>query len=1076
MNQDDVLKALTESVQPTKCVNDSFNAFVRTEIKKMVLDMKPIDCQYHSADGTTKRLSIRIDDFKIVPPMVIEGDSTSRHLLPHEARLRGLDYNSPMYLCLNVERSDGKQTHISHAYFGRLPVMVLSNLCHAREKKNRVENKECEFDQGGCFIIKGNEKVLVSQKQGWSNRVTTFKKNAKCSSGQIKSEFKMRQYITTIKFQENAVVQVLFPRLQREIPLMTLVVALGCGIDDIKSFFSIKEVNLLRKSLENVPKTTKAAQESIVLRGVYDPGMAHSEKLQLAFERMLLPHIAGGDRFVKKICFLLIMLKQVLSVHEGEISPTDRDSLIHQRVNMSFTLLKKMFYQLLIKFNSDMTKSFNINLAKLRKPITDQKIRSILSSYTGFTDGLNFSMSTGVWNTSLVDSSRLLGVSQVFQRSSYKSSITHLLKVVSSGIDKEMKNPQPRFLHSTHYRRLCKHETPEGGSCGLDCTLAASAYVSLETDPEPILGVLKQYLLPLSIQKLSKGKSVFINGAYVGNTLNESRLISTVRNGRRTGIFAKDMSVSGLLSSSIHISTTLGRICCPLIIVENGKPNLPDKQISWSELLRTSCVEYLDAEEENECLVAFSIDGITVEHTHLEISNTLSDGANAASIPFSDRNPCPRNIFQCAMGKQAQGVPQMTFMNRMDTTTNILNYQQYPLVNTTLGALNYPKELSAGCNAVIAIMCYGGWNQEDSIIINQDAVDRGLFRSARYVLYQDTAQNNSKEKSIFAQPDKRKRKRTGDYSKLDVDGLLPPGTDVKKRDAVFGKETVRNLKHRDIIPVTEDASRMSRVEGVVDRTIVYQTKAGSRAAKTMIRIERIPEIGDKFCSRHGQKGTCGMLVPAVDLPFSQCDGISPDIIINPHAIPSRMTIGHLVESLAGKSTALSGKDYNSDPFSGTKIEDIMSDLKTAGYNSKGNETLISGTTGEMLKAKIFISPCYYQRLRHMVADKAHARAKGPVNALTMQPVEGRARDGGLRLGEMEVQAVHAWGASSMLQDRLLHCSDGHDIQVCELCGVRIEADTCNNCNRTGKKVKVPYAMTLLSNELKSMGVVMKLKV
>jgi DNA-directed RNA polymerase beta subunit len=991
-----------------------------------------------------------------------------------------------MYINLNVEKnssgnlsedSSEKTSEILDAYFGRLPVMVFSSLCHNKESTDRVLNNECEHDPGGYFIIKGGEKVLVSQKVSWENRITVYKKSNSCTAA-IKSEREHRQFVTTMKFVPNSGVTILFPRIETEVPFMTLMVALGCQSKNFN--FTDEEQILLMETFKFTPSSMEEAQSLIRTRSVYDVNKTSVERLETTFDLMLLPHITtdynedGSIDYRRKYCFLVHMLKELMLVQLGKRPPTNRDNLINQRVQMSSSLLSKLFYQLLIKWTKNMNQTFNIFLSKLKNPITDEKIKKTIGTYTGITDGLNYAFSTGIWSTLFVNNTRLVGVSQVLQRASYKATLSYLMKVVNSNFDKEMKNPQPRYLNSSQYGRLCPSETSEGATVGLDCTLAISAYVSMYSDPTPVVSTLLQYLLPISIENMSQGDPVFVNGAYLGNTVRTERLVQTIRFARRTGQFKKDISVSGM-DGKVEISTTSGRICRPLLIAQNGVMMRAEKGMTWAEMLSNGKVEYLDAEEENECFISSDWGVVFKDHTHVEISNTLMNGANAASIPFSNCNPSPRNLFQCAMGKQAQGVPALNYQFRMDTTMNVLNYTQRALVTTDLAKMSYHVDMSAGINVVIATMCYKGLGQEDSIIMNQRAVDLGLFRADRFTTVQDTLTNNSKEASVYMRPTTRKRQ--GCFSKIDSDGLLSRGVKIQKRDCVIGKQTTVKTIVEGEVDMVEDSSRMSSVIGSVQETILYEKGGGGRGVKTKIRSTRVPKMGDKFCSRHGQKGIVSMIIPPEDMPFTR-DGITPDVIINPHALPSRMTVGHIMEAVAGKLTSLTNEQIDASPFAGTKIEDIVERLHKAGFQRHADEMLINGMTGEQMKCKISMGVVYYQRLKHMVDDKAHARGRGPKNALTKQPNSGRANGGALRLGEMEVFSCGTWGVPNVLQDRLLHCSNAYDIHVCPDCGVDVPkgCDTCQRCDTVPKKVTIPYAFQLLRRELDSMGIKTKLKV
>ncbi|KAI5176533.1 DNA-directed RNA polymerase II subunit RPB2, partial [Pancytospora epiphaga] len=399
------------------------------------------------------------------------------------------------------------------------------------------------------------------------------------------------------------------------------------------------------------------------------------------------------------------------------------------------------------------------------------------------------------------------------------------------------------------------------------------------------------------------------------------------------------------------------------------------------------------------------------------------------------------------------------------------------------------KELPAGQNAIVAIACYTGYNQEDSIIMNQASVDRGLFRSFLYRTYSDQenmARPGTNEE--FKKPERGVvvKMRNHNYEKLSEDGLIHPGTRVTGDDVLIGKITPildpeKSTKESPFYVYKDSSTVMRRTEsGIVD-SVVLTTKDGYKFAKIKVRSTRTPQVGDKFASRHAQKGTVGIMLRQEDMPFT-ADGLIPDIIINPHCIPSRMTIGHLLECLLGKVSALSAEEGDATPFSDYSVEQMSEKLKSFGFHSRGLEVMHSGFSGHKLRAQIFVGPTYYQRLKHMVDDKIHARARGALQVMTRQPVEGRSRDGGLRFGEMERDCIISHGAAAFLKERLMDVSDSHSCHVCDICGLLAIAGKdfleCRGCsNQTAiSKIQIPYAFKLLIQELMAMNIAPRVRV
>lgn len=824
--QKQIVQSFVESVSITSQFTDSFDDFTTNRIKEIVSLLRPI-----RASDKDRWIEIKITGGTLKKPAILEynGDSRSdgKDFTPNECRLRNLTYAGPLYVDLNITRSDGVNSVLRDVYIGRIPVMLYSSTCHLSNLKLRQVSGECNKDPGGYFIINGNEKSLVAQKSPMNNRMITYLKNG-VSACAVKSERNKRVHVTTIKYKANTSISCTFPRLEEEVPLLVILMAMGVNVENIRSVFTTEENALLEASFRNLPTSVEEAKRRIRIREVYNVGLSEDERLQNAFENVLVPHM----KMEHKAVFLISMIQELLAVATGKIKPTDRDSVANQRVETACSLMSGLFLHLMIKVCNDMKLYFQKALPKLKNNITDQKILKFVSRTNTITDGFQYSLATGNWNTTFVDRQQRKGVAQALQRLTYISTISQLRRV-SSAVEKTQKLPKPRYLHGSHWGRYCPAETPEGAPCGLENQLTVQSYISIERDPTVLRKAIQQFLIPVTVENL-KHTQVFINGIYEGSTNCHENLVNKVKHIRRTGQYAKDMSIIyKSWRNRIHISTTSGRICRPLMIVTDGKCVCESLQgLSFSELCRRGAIEYLDCEEEDTCLVAFFLKDITKEHTHCEISNAMMNGLCAATIPFSDRNPGTRNTYQCAMAKQAQGVNVANYQSRMDTTTNILQYGQKPLVSTSLANEYGVHELPSGINAIVAIMPFT-FNQEDSIIINQSALDRGFARSDTYKTIKESL--SGKEQSSFEKP--KKKRKVGKYNELDEDGLLKPGTVVNPGDCVIGKVT--NV---------EDESKLSNVKGTIDKVIMFQERNGDRAVKVRVRQTRVPVIGDKFVS------------------------------------------------------------------------------------------------------------------------------------------------------------------------------------------------------------------------------------
>uniref|UniRef100_A0A8B9VF12 DNA-directed RNA polymerase subunit beta n=1 Tax=Anas zonorhyncha TaxID=75864 RepID=A0A8B9VF12_9AVES len=581
------------------------------------------------------------------------------------------------------------------------------------------------------------------------------------------------------------------------------------------------------------------------------------------------------------------------------------------------------------------------------------------------------------------------------------------------------------------------------------------------------LGSLFQCATTLSVKNFLLMSS--LNFPCLSNILgvirDHQKLVNTFRIMRRAGYINEFVSISTNLSDRcVYISSDGGRLCRPYIIVKKQKPAVTNKHMeelaqgyrNFEDFLHEGLVEYLDVNEENDCNIALYEHTINKDTTHLEIEPFTLLGVCAGLIPYPHHNQSPRNTYQCAMGKQAMGTIGYNQRNRIDTLMYLLAYPQKPMVKTkTIELIDFEK-LPAGQNATVAVMSYSGYDIEDALVLNKASLDRGfgrclVYKNAKCTLKRYT--NQTFDKVMGPMLDAATRKPIWRHEILDADGICSPGEKVENKQVLVnksmptvtqtpleGSSVPQQPQYKDV-PVTYKGATDSYIEKVM----ISSNAEDAFLIKMLLRQTRRPEIGDKFSSRHGQKGVCGLIVPQEDMPF--CDtGICPDIIMNPHGFPSRMTVGKLIELLAGKAGVLDGRFHYGTAFGGSKVKDVCEDLIRHGYNYLGKDYVTSGITGEPLEAYIYFGPVYYQKLKHMVLDKMHARARGPRAVLTRQPTEGRSRDGGLRLGEMERDCLIGYGASMLLLERLMISSDAFEVDVCGQCGL-LGYSGCHLCLR-----------------------------
>lgn len=801
--------------------------------------------------------------------------------------------------------------------------------------------------------------------------------------------------------------------------------------------------------------------------------------------------------FKVKAAYLALMVRRVILAKGGKVKADDRDYYGNKRLELAGQLLSLLFEDLFKKFNSELKRIADITIPKPRAAQFDV-VKHMRQDQ--ITNGLVNAISTGNWTIKRFKMDRA-GVTQVLSRLSFISCLGMMTRI-SSQFEKTRKVSGPRSLQPSQWGMLCPSDTPEGEACGLVKNLALMTHITTDHDEAPIirlafnLGVEDIQLLSGEEMTSPLVYLVFLNGNILGVVRDYKKLVKTFRLMRRAGFINEFVSVCPNHSHKcVYISTDGGRLCRPYIIVKDGKPLVKDKHIeelnqgfrSFDDFLKEGLVEYLDVNEENDCMISLYEADITSATTHLEIEPFTILGVCAGLIPYPHHNQSPRNTYQCAMGKQAMGTIGYNQRNRIDTLMYLLCYPQAPLVKSkTIELINFDK-LPAGQNATVAVMSYSGYDIEDALVLNKASIERGFGRCLVYRKQAITLKryaNQSFDKVMGPMIDATTRKPIWRHDILDADGICSPGEMVSNKQVLVNKSmpTVtmnplqtsggqqQTTEYKDV-PMTYKGPDPSYIEKVM----ISSNPEEAFLIKMLLRQTRTPEIGDKFSSRHGQKGVCGLIVPQENMPFTDL-GICPDIIMNPHGYPSRMTVGKLMELLGSKAGVLDGKFHYGTAFGGDKVVDLSEDLIRHGFNYLGKDYVTSGITGEPLSAYIYFGPIYYQKLKHMVADKMHARAKGPRAVLTRQPTEGRSRDGGLRLGEMERDCLIGYGASMLLLERLMLSSDAFEVDVCGECGLLGYSGWCQFCksSRNVSTLKMPYACKLLFQELQSMNIVPRL--
>ncbi|KAL6781338.1 RPB2 [Auxenochlorella protothecoides x Auxenochlorella symbiontica] len=1131
---------------------DSFNGFINSSLQEIVDENSlitvtpnnqhnPGQSLEEEAESTT--YEIKFGQIYLSKPTFVEADGETVAIFPKEARLRNLTYAAPLYVDLEKrvitrrpgldgegEESEEHVTPYDKVFLGDVPIMLRSDYCnlHGRSERDLSDLGECPYDQGGYFIINGSEKVLIAQERMANNHVYVFKKSqpskyafqAECRSvceGSVRASSSMSVRMLSragAKKGAGQCIRATLPYIRSDIPLLVVFRALGFTADRdilehiVYDFGDDAMLEALRPSIEEAFPIgdQEVALDYIGKRGT-TVGATRERRVAYArdlLEKEFLPHISMEPACeTRKAYFLGYVVHRLLLVALGRRDEDDRDHYGNKRLDLGGPLLANLFRALFRKLGKD-------TRAHVQRCVDRGREINLTAAVNKDTisRGLKYSLATGNWGVLGGPGELRPGVSQVLNRLTYASTLSHLRRI-NSPIGREGKLAKPRQLHNTQWGMICPAETPEGQACGLVKNLALMTYVSVGCAAGPLLEFLEECateaLEDIAPGVVARATKILVNGVWVGVHRDPGDLVARLRAMRRHVDIETEVGVvHDIPLRELRLTTDAGRCCRPLFIVQDRRLRVRKRDVvalqardetgfSWDSLIEAGAIEYVDVEEEETTMMAMSIHDLKAAredplhaysdtYTHCEIHPAMILGVCASIVPFPDHNQSPRNTYQSAMGKQAMGMYVTNYQVRMDTQGYVLYYPQKPLVTTRSMEYLHFRELPAGINTIVAIACYSGYNQEDSTMMNQSSIDRGIFRSIFFRSYKTEERKQGSIVQEFIERPSREitaGMRHGTYDKLDDDGIAAPGTRVSGDDVVIGKTS----------PIPDDGSGMPQrftkrdcssslrhsESGMVDAVLLTTGADGQRFVKMRVRSIRIPQVGDKFASRHGQKGTIGITYTQEDMPFT-AEGIVPDLIINPHAIPSRMTIGHLVEALMSKVAACLGKEGDATPFTAVTVEDISTLLHGCGYQQRGWETMYNGHTGRALAAPIFLNPTYYQRLKHMVDDKIHARGRGPVQILTRQPVEGRARDGGLRFGEMERDCIISHGASAFLKERLFDQSDAYRVHVCERCGLIAVANLkknqyyCTACkNTTGiVAVHLPYACKLLFQELMAM--------
>ena len=1073
---------------------NSFDKFVDTGLQSIINEIGTVDLVPEMGDVKLSFGKVEVGD-----PYLIEADgykrskATKSPLYPNECRIRNLTYAAPIWVNI-TPIVNGVQEKTEKVHIGDLPVMVGSKLCstYGVSEKELVEAGEDPRDVKGYFIVNGTERALVLIEEIAGNK-PVFEKGDDVVTVRVNSErsgFKQRHLIEK---RPEGTLTISFANIRR-LSIVTLLKALGLSTDkDICDNVSSdpKVLNDLYVSLYESEPIDEDEAIDFIGRKLKVTEDYRTERVNQILDRYLLPHIGQEkkDRMAKALYLARIMHK-VIAVSQGTIPQDDIDHYSNKRLLMGGELLSQLFRSVLLG-RWGLIAKMTYNYQKLTKRGQQPSVQGIVEA-NAVTKQILSSLATGNWIGGRT------GVSQRLDRSCYVKSVSHIRSVVSP-LTTTQEHFSAREIHPTEWGRLCPAETPEGSSIGLRKHLALLTEITpglTDAGNEALLKAVKAEMEKCTTKDVKHPYDVYFNGDFIGKTSAPGKVTENIRKKRRAGLINEQLNISKRDEfAEIRINTDTGRARRPLLILENGKHKLKSEivqkimkgEIDSSYLLIHGIMEYLDAEEEENAYIALKPENITHEHTHLEVTPFAMLGLSASLIPYPGYNRGDRINYGAKMVGQSIGIPSTNYLVRTDTKFNTLVYPEAPLIDTHTSQVmsDYP----GGQNVVVAVMSWDGYNLNDAIVMNKSSVERGLLRSIYYRTYETEKKRywGGQEDEIgVPQPGIKGHRGEEAYKDLGPDGIINPETPVGSDSVLVGKTSpLRFLSGEDFAAGVENQRETSITVrhgegGLADKILISESTNGNHIIKIRVRERRIPEIGDKFASRHGQKGVVSLMVPHEDMPFTS-RGVVPDIIFNPHGVPSRMTMGQLLELIAGKTKAMSGKDIKGTAFEHMKENDIRDLLLKSGFRDDGKEILYDGRTGKAYEVMIFTGISFYLKLDHMVANKIHARSRGPVTLLTRQPTEGRAKRGGLRLGEMEQQCLVAHGSALTLKERF--DSDRAVIPFCKECGVIAVHDKANNrsycplCKDSKIKwVETSYAFKLLLDEIMSMSIYPKLEI
>jgi len=1117
---------------------DSYNDMIANRIPLFLRASNPHELEL--PDGRYIRVFLAGRDgtnFKWVSPTTDEGFA----ITPQICRLDNLTYELKLIGDIEIEYITARDAKPKIVLFkdvelGRIPLMLRSTPCYLTAVDGFAQG-ECKFELGGYFIIDGAEKFLLTQEALGNNMMySSIRKRAKASTGleaegvAFETEFgyenpdeytvgfrsvsedasrgpfshflvipaapawleKTNKGVNALDqanlYQDKRLALITLPGFMNPVPLLSIFRALGLVSDrDIYETTLIGVTAHERLAYDDIMMQLLMSHDRILTESnLTDLDVlvrevktrSQSEVLSILHEK-LFPHLESeedvGSLFRRKAYQLGAMLKMGIDTALGRTPPSDRDNFSFKRLNVSGELFFSEFRRIFREMSKSMLLELDTRIQYdpkfkgegLVALVQPETINRFWRKYTMMNQ---FSKSfKGLWG-------KEPGVSQELSRLSYAGTISSLRRT-NLNMDRTSNKKEPRRFHASQIGLMCPVDSPDGRNIGYTKSLAILAQVSTATPTSLLKPFIDEHIISLDRIHPSawdpKWTPVFLNSRLMGACAETETFHYSMVRARRDHRIPASVSLAwNRVLNKYTVTCDAGRPIRP-VYREGTTANDILKCRTWEEIAEH--LDYLDATEMDTVRLSFAF------HPKLqsEIHASFNLSALTNLIPFLDHNPGTRNAFAIAQTKQTCSWYHTNYTKRFDTVAIMLCNPQKPLTQTWM----YNEIMgSGGCmpygeNVMVAVAIYGGFNQEDSVMLNASSMKRGMFQSLYWHSY-DISESvdlmavdfrKKKEDANYAVPrtsefsdvrtDDIKRKEDANYDLLDSEGIIKIGSHVTQKTILVGMRTpIRDATGQVKEYIDSSVLPKKGQHGRVDAVYRYITKDGVRGVKLRIVEERYPVLGDKLGSRHSQKGTCGLVLDEEDMPFT-ASGQKPDLIFNPHALPTRMTIAHWIESLTGAVALDLGVVIDATPFTTSdRVKTTKEMLRALKFEPNGHQVLYNGMTGEMMESEIFVGPMYYQRMKQMVEDKINYRTTGPKTLLTHQPLEGRADDGGLRIGEMERDALFAHGLSKFTHESFMERSDKAEINFNHETG-QFDA------SRT--QLTVPYASTLFINELKS---------